>query len=554
MNSDIFLDNIKRLKENKYNLRALEKLKASDIKSLYSVSLTKDGSYAILYNKKSLTSIYSPREEAKRLIANSLDISRTSSKLTGIFFSIASFYHIDYFLSLNKNNLAIVVEKDTSLVREILENVTYDNLKRTVIILSETLDDVISFLDFFIEENDIKNIVTVRHSRGSGVNKDYYDTLQIAYSNLLKEKLMSLTSNYYFAPLWSRNILYNMRINKAMSIESYKNFLNASYPILLISAGASIDGCLSKIKELSYTHFVLVLSHALNTLLENGIIPDAVMTTDGGFYSSIHLLKLIDFDIAVFTTHSAYPYILNHIENERIFYFSHNESFEKIIYKNSVYFPMEGSVIMPALRTANMLNPSHIVLAGCDFCYVDNKSHSKYSSSTVMDFLSQNKLNTFENIRDNRLYSKDNIECFDNICRPTSPALLSYYRHFSTLVGGMDDFNIYYLTPKSAKINNMKMYEESIYKNLKSKDFKLEKKYIEKVEDRTFLDSVREFLYFVDTDNMEKALNDRLSDMIAPYYKDKIYKFKSTIDKSQWPYFKRFIKDWKRDISLLDII
>ena len=64
--------------------------------------------------------------------------------------------------------------------------------------------------------------------------------------NKIKEKLMSLTSNYYFAPIWARNIIYNLVFNKGYSIKTYKNILNKKIPLLLISAGASIDNYIEK--------------------------------------------------------------------------------------------------------------------------------------------------------------------------------------------------------------------------------------------------------------------------------------------------------------------
>ena len=76
---------------------------------------------------------------------------------------------------------------------------------------------------------------------------------------------MSLTSNYYFAPIWARNTLYNMHFNEGYSIKTFYNILKRETPVLLVSAGASADDYIENIKELSKTHFVIVLSHAFNS-------------------------------------------------------------------------------------------------------------------------------------------------------------------------------------------------------------------------------------------------------------------------------------------------
>lgn len=520
MDNSVFLENIKKLEENKYNLRALDKLQNYKSKSLYCISFVKNN-YSVLYNNKPIISNYAALEEAKRLIDTSIkDIKR--QKLIGIFFSIASYHQVDYFLSLDSGNFAIVIEKDISLVKELLKNVLLNGLSRTIIILDENEIDVSNFFNFFIEENMLRNIVTVRHLRASLINSAYYDSLQIKYNTIIKEKIMSLSSNYYFAPLWSKNILYNLKINEGYGIEAYKNILACATPILIVSAGASIDNAIEKIRELSYTHFVLVLSHAFNAMIENNIIPDAVISTDGGFYSSIHLFKFIKTNIPIFTTHSAYPYPLNNIDKKRIFYFSHNESFESILYKKSEFFPMEGSVIMPALRIADTLNPSHIVLAGCDFCYVNEKTHSMYSSSFAIDFSYQNKLNSLENIRYKKINSKNNyIECFDFVTRPSSDSLLSYLRHFSMVLDSIKCKNIFTITKESARLKNVSIYDGRV--KVPNKNIVLKEINPEYSEKELFFNCLKEFFDSLNKNNIKESLENKIAYMISPRHVDEFH-------------------------------
>ena len=475
-----YINNIEELKNNKYNLRAIEKLNIYKIKnSVYSIKLNKENLITVLYNNKPLTSIYAPIEEAKKLINQ--NIKNNSSRI-GIFLSIASFYHIDYFLSLNENSKAIIIEKDIEIAKLIFENIKSENLKRVIILLNEKIEDIISFFDFYIAEEDIKKIICIMHIRASNINaenKNYYDNVNFILMNKIKEKLMSLTSNYYFAPIWARNIIYNLALNKGYSIKTYKNILNKKTPLLLISAGASIDNYIEKIKELSKTHFILALSHAFNTLIKNNIKPDAIVSTDGGFYSCLHIIYAIKENIPIFTTHSAYSFPLTNINKKRIFYFSHNESFEKIIYSNknsdnNIYFPMEGSVIMPALRIASFLNPKYILFAGCDFCHLNNKSHSKYSNAIALDFLSSYKLKTFENLKYKRLNDNQNIECYDNILRKSSSSLISYKMHFETLANEIiKEIEIFNLTKESAKIKNVKIFNNINSNNTNEKNINI---------------------------------------------------------------------------------
>ncbi|MEI0448324.1 hypothetical protein R4J03_14865, partial [Brachyspira intermedia] len=183
-------------------------------------------------------------EEAKRLISQFIT---NNNEHIGIFLSIASFFHIEYFLSLNENNKAIIIEKDIEIVKLILENLKLSNeniLKNTILILNEDLENILAFFNFYMNDNDSKKIVYIRHIRASNIDdetREYYDNVNISLANSIKEKLMSLTSNYYFAPVWARNTLYNMHFNEGYSIKTFYNILKRETPVLLVSAGASAD-------------------------------------------------------------------------------------------------------------------------------------------------------------------------------------------------------------------------------------------------------------------------------------------------------------------------
>lgn len=532
---------------NKYNINTIKKLENINNNDSYEIKFNKNNLISVSYKNKALTSLYAPIEEAKRLIDQY--IKNNDADYTAIFLSIASFYHIDYFLSLNAKNKAIIIEKDIELLKLILSNIEIKYADR-IIILSEE-NDVLLFFNNFIREDNVKKLVVIRHIRASNVseeNKNYYDNITIQLSNIIKERLMSLTSNYYFAPIWARNIIYNMHSNCSSnySIESFKNYLNKETPLLLVSAGASIDNYIEKIKELSESHFVLAVSHSLNTLLNNNIKPNAVVSTDGGFYSLTHILSLFkEDDILLFTTHTSYP--VNSIKNERKFFFSHNESLEKILYntKDNIYFPMEGSVIMPALRIAEFLNPKYILLAGCDFCHVDDKSHSKYSNAIALDFITSNKINTFETKKYKRLNDYNKIKCFDDCLRNTSSSLLSYKNHFESLVADLSkNIDFFTLTKESAKIENVNIYNMQKSSNKQLKDFKYIKEKQNKELLKNKLESLIKNINSNNFNNFSDDINDILN-MISPWHRDSFIEEKIKYDE-----LKEYINKWYNDISI----
>ena len=546
MNS-ILDKNIERLKLNKINLAEIETIKNfnENSNSNYEIISSKNNSYTITHKGKSLVSSYAPDEEAKKFILSSLS-NKTYSN--AVFFGISSYHQVDYFLSINKKNKAIIIEKDIDLVYKIFSYNYFNSLDRVIVILNKTPENIIHILNNIISDKDILNTVPIRHIRSSSINDNYYDQISILYSSFTREKIMSLTSLFYFSNIWANNILYNIKLNPAMTIKSFDNILKHNTPLLLVSSGKSIDEKIDKIKALSETHFILCLSHALNTLLENNIIPDAVITTDGGFYSSIHLekLKTIKNDIYIFTTHTAYPASLSHIKNENIFYFSHNESLETLIYKDSVYIPMEGSVIMPAIRIATMLAPSYIILAGCDFTHINEETHSKYSNSILIDYITHNKIDTIynKNIK-RRNASKESIICYDNILRETSASLIVYYKHFSLLINNTNNIKIYTLTEKSAKIENVEIYNENIHKNIHKKNIK-----ITRIKENIYKDEFNKLLRELESSllaNNENILENKLIDIIF------IWQKKEVIEKNSSENIKKIISEYIKFTKLLDI-
>ena len=307
-------------------------------------------------------------------------------------------------------------------------------------------------------------------------------------------------------------------------ILSFYNILKRETPVLLVSAGASADDYIENIKELSNTHFVIVLSHAFNSLIKNNIKPDAVVSTDGGFYSSIHLKELLkkeNENINIFTTHTAYPFPLTHIENKRIFYFSHDESFEKILYpindddNNNIYFYMEGSVIMPALRIAYMLNPKYILLAGCDFCHIDDKTHSKYSNASAHDYINSSKLKTFESAKYKRLNDNQKIKCYDNVY----------------------------------SIKNVKIYNTNNV-NSNNKNIEITSYLKENIDKEKLVKEIDNFINNINKENINKEdFNNNMkniADIISPWHVEKFEK--SVISYEE---LKNYMNKWYNDIKLL---
>ena len=202
---------------------------------------------------------------------------------------------------------------------------------------------------------------------------------------------------------------------------------------------------------------------------------------------------------------------------------------------------MEGSVIMPALRIAYMLAPKYILLAGCDFCHIDDKSHSIYSNAVALDFINSSKLKTFENAKYKRLNDNQKVKCYDNIYRNTSSSLISYKNHFESLIQEISNMiDVFTLTKESANINNVKIFNEDIVKNnTEKKNIKITNYIREKIDKQNLIKKINEFIN--SNDNISEIGN-----LISPWHVDEIEKSRITYEE-----FKNYINKWYNDIEKL---
>ena len=63
-------------------------------------------------------------------------------------------------------------------------------------------------------------------------------------------------------------------------------------PVVICASGPQLKPCINTIKTSQDKIFIICLSSALSVLVKNGITPDFILTTDGGFWAGEHLKYL----------------------------------------------------------------------------------------------------------------------------------------------------------------------------------------------------------------------------------------------------------------------
>jgi hypothetical protein len=90
-----------------------------------------------------------------------------------------------------------------------------------------------------------------------------------------------------FGRRWFRNFFKNLGL-----LRSFPVYRELDIPILVTGAGPSLEGSLPLIKRFQQRGFIIAASSSSMALLRGGIIPDLVLSTDGGSWALLHLYEL----------------------------------------------------------------------------------------------------------------------------------------------------------------------------------------------------------------------------------------------------------------------
>jgi hypothetical protein len=90
-----------------------------------------------------------------------------------------------------------------------------------------------------------------------------------------------------FGRRWFRNFFRNLAL-----LRSFPRYPELGVPVLVTGAGPSLEGSLPLIKRIREGFFIIAASSSSPALLRGGIVPDLILSTDGGPWALLHLYEL----------------------------------------------------------------------------------------------------------------------------------------------------------------------------------------------------------------------------------------------------------------------
>ena len=180
-----------------------------------------------------------------------------------------------------------------------------------------------------------------------------------------------LTQSRFGTRFW-RNALRN-----ALDWERPVSLVPGSRPIVVAASGPTLDDGLAVLARNRDRFDLWALPSSFETLVQRGLVPDAGVATDGGFYAREHLQRLAGTPVPILAALSSAPDPI--LKDHRCQFFGQGLPVETAILGrlgSRLEVPSQGTVAVTALQLALGATTGPVYVAGLDLCFRDLRGHT----------------------------------------------------------------------------------------------------------------------------------------------------------------------------------
>lgn len=183
-----------------------------------------------------------------------------------------------------------------------------------------------------------------------------------------------------FADSWQENYIHNL-LNVYRNDSLSKLQKNYSCPVVIASGGPSLTKQLPLLKKMQDHVIIIAAGSTINSLLDQEIEPDYIVTIDGSLANYNHFKDIKNIKSKLIYAMTSHYKIQEDFANEKYAFvdFGNNEYKEHINEIFSIDLPLikgGGSVAHFAYSIASYITTGPIAMIGQDLAYTDNKSHA----------------------------------------------------------------------------------------------------------------------------------------------------------------------------------
>lgn len=328
-------------------------------------------------NNYFLQSKYHPEKESKRKIKDVFQ-----KNYLYIVFGLGDILFLKELINrLTENEYLYIFEPSNELYQEITHNSSLDiNHKRVRVVIFEEGNKgdnslLAKMLDF---DKRIKVIISPNYDMiFQGKCKSFLE--------LIKEKslikVIEKNTAMHFSQDWQENVIENLiSAHNAEPLQIlHKKF---DCPVVVVSSGPSLMKQIPLLKKYENNVIIICGGSTINTLLNNDITPDMIVTVDGGapnfkHFESIEISQVplaysLHVNAAIPKKHRGLHYVFHNKGNNGLSSF-----LESLLKKPIVQFYGGGSVANFAFEIATYITTGEICLVGQDLAYTNSQTHSE---------------------------------------------------------------------------------------------------------------------------------------------------------------------------------
>lgn len=320
-----------------------------------------------IVNGYHIHSKYNPYKEAENLY------NKFKKGYLNIVFGHGKGYFIDYLLQRKVDtNEVLVIEPILEFER--YNTMNYETLYSTDIkVIEEAIESKTQYFSKKINVIKLANYDQI-------FPKLYLDILK-AVKNVQNINLINYNTVYQLSNQWQENTIFNIATTyKSKSLlELEKKY---SCPIIIASGGPSLTKQLSKVKKIRKNIILIAAGSTFNSLIENNIVPDYIVSIDGSLNNYERHFKDSYFGTAELIYSSTSHYLIQKNFPNGMYSFLDTREVEQqnfyndFLKKSLPILEGGGSVANFCLSIARYISDGPIALIGQDLAYTNNQSHA----------------------------------------------------------------------------------------------------------------------------------------------------------------------------------
>lgn len=371
---------------------------------------SKDNSYALKVNNKSVYSKFCPLKDAEKFIENNKQLILNKKYI--IMYGIGLGYHakeilkrmpLDSELFLFDLDMEI---HDIANEYKLLEDIKKDCRVKTI------LSNNKNFYEEFTNKLSLVEDIIV-YEPLLKVLEDKYN----AFKEVIKSYRIAKIRLEEFQPIMEKNEEENIKNDYNTIGEFFENFKLENKPIVIASGGPSLEKDLSTIKESRECIKIFAVGRSLDILMKNGIKPDVIIILDPSEEVHNQIKGYENLEVPLCFISTASRWTVEAYKGPKYMFFNKNCSFNK----GNIIVETGKTVAIPTIDLAIKAGGEKIILCGQDMAFVDNKFHAGDD----------------ENIKVSNLYQK--VLGVDGTYLNTTSGMLEFKKGIEKLIGKNKD-------------------------------------------------------------------------------------------------------------------